>query len=58
MRPVTSKVNQNKASKLFTKILNTKFFLNGMSNFEDNMCRWGMTFPLFVQLKKCSARTE
>ena len=28
-----------------------------MSNFEENMCRYSMTFPLFVQLKKCSART-
>jgi hypothetical protein len=57
MRPVTSKMNQNKASKLFTKIPNTKLILNGMSNFEDNMCRWGMTSPLFIQLKKCNART-
>jgi len=39
MRSVTSKMNQNKASKLFMKIPNTKFTLNGMSNFEDNMCR-------------------
>jgi hypothetical protein len=57
MRHVTSKMNQNKASKFFVKIPNTKFIRNGMSNFEDNMCRWSTTFPLFVQLKKCSART-
>jgi len=56
MRPVTSKMNQNKASKLFMKIPNTKFILNGMSNFED-MCRWSMTFPSFVQLKKGSEMT-
>jgi hypothetical protein len=50
-------MDQNKASKLFTKIPNTKFILNGTSNFEDNVCRCSMTFPLFVQLNKCGSRT-